>query len=252
MEKLPTHLQSAGHPFFAFNKAIIDATHTLVCTYKPNSAFYEARGEQGIHELKMTFDYIRETYPEIPILLDFKRGDIGNTNKGYAAFAFDYLQVDAITLQPYQGIQALQPFLEYAEKGIFILCKTSNEGSNEFQNLVIVSEAKQSHPFYLYLAQKVVLDWNTNNNCFLVVGATYPEELAEVRKIAGDMTFLVPGIGAQGGEVEATIKAGLNSRKAGMIVNSSRGVIFSGSNEDFAEKAQEEATRLRDTINKYR
>ena len=245
--KLPEHLKNSANPQFEFNKAIIGATHDLVCAYKPNSAFYEAQGPKGIEQLKMTCDYIRQNYPEIPIILDAKRADIGNTNVGYVTFAYDYLGVDAITLHPYLGSEAIKPFLEREDKAAIILCRTSNPGAGEFQDLI-----SDGQKLYQVVAKRVVNEWNKNGNCFLVVGATYPGELAEVRKIAGEMTLLVPGIGAQGGEVEETVKAGLNSQKAGMIINSSRGIIFASGGEDFAEKAREETMKLRDEINKYR
>lgn len=238
--KLPESIKQLENPQFEFNKKIIDATHDLVCAYKPNSAFYEARGEQGVKELKMTFDYINNTYPEIVTILDAKRADIGNTNEGYVKYVFDYLQADAVTLQPYLGGEAIKPFLDKINKGIIILCRTSNPGAGEFQDLLI-----DNQPLYVHVAHQVVEQWNTNNNCLLVVGATFPEELKEVRKIAGDITFLVPGIGAQGGEVKAVVKAGLNSKKSGMIINSSRGIIFS-------ENPREETIKLRDEINKYK
>ena len=246
-DKLPVHLKYEEFPQYAFNKALIDATHQLICAYKPNSAFYEARGEKGIHELKMTFDYIHSTYPEIVTILDAKRADIGNTNNGYVRFIFDFLGSDAVTLQPYLGSEAIKPFLERADKGCIILCKTSNPGAGELQDLQVNGE-----PLYKIVAKKVSQEWNQNNNCLLVVGATYPEEIAEVRAITGDMTFLIPGIGVQGGDIEKTVIAGLNSKKAGMIINSSRGVIFASSGTDFAEKAQEEMQKLRDIINVYR
>ncbi len=246
-DKLPPHLKNSENPQFDFNKAIIDATHDLVCAYKPNSAFYEALGAKGMEQLKMTCDYIKNTYPEIPIILDAKRADIGNTNEGYVAYAYDYLGVDAITLHPYLGSEAIKPFLERVDKAAIILCRTSNPGAGEFQDLV-----SDGQKIYQIVAKKVVNEWNKNNNCFLVVGATYPEELAEVRGMAGDMIFLVPGIGAQGGDVEKTVKAGLNSKKAGMVINSSRGIIFASGGEDFAEKAREETLKLRNEINKYR
>lgn len=245
--KLPLHLKDNGNPQFEFNKAIIDATNDLVCAYKPNSAFYEARGAKGVEELKMTCDYIKNTYPDIPIILDAKRADIGNTNEGYAIYAFDYLGVDAITLHPYLGSEAIKPFLDREDKACIILCRTSNPGAGEFQDIVSGGQM-----LYKIVAQKVVTDWNKKNNCFLVVGATYPGELAEVRKIAGDMTFLVPGIGAQGGDIEKTVKAGLNSKKAGMVINSSRGIIFASSRDNFAQKAREETEKLRAEINQYR
>ncbi len=247
LEKLPPHLQKIKNPLFTFNKAIIDETADLVCCYKPNSAFYEAFGEQGIGELKKTCDYLRENHPEIPILLDCKRGDIGNTNKGYIQFAFDYLHVDAVTLHPYLGQEAIYSFLDRKEKGIFILCKTSNPGSGEFQNLLI-----DNNPLYTIVAKHVASEWNTNKNCFLVVGATYPEELQKVREVVGDMTILTPGLGAQGGKVGTLMQAGLNSQKAGLIINSSREILFAGDGKDFAQKAREKAAALRDEVNKWR
>ena len=219
---------------FEFNQKIIDQTHDLVCAYKPNFAFYEAQGIDGWQDLKKTIDYLKTKHSEIPVIADAKRGDIGNTNQAYAKAIFDDLKFDAVTVNPYVGREGLQPFLDQKDKGIIILCKTSNPGSGEFQDLV-----------WQKVAENVVRDWNKNHNCLLVVGATYPEELAQVRKIVGDMTLLVPGIGAQGGEVEATVKAGLNSKKAGIIINSSRGIIFAD-NPGLAAKT------LRDTINQNR
>jgi len=245
--KIPEHLKSKENAVFEFNKAIIDATHDLVCAYKPNSAFYEARGEEGIKELKMTFDYINNEYPEVFTIIDAKRADIGNTNDGYAKYAFDFLKADGITLHPYLGHEAMGPFLEREDKASIILCRTSNKGAGEFQDLV-----SQGEPLYKIVAKKVTKEWNKLGNCMMVIGATYPEELAEVRKIAGDMTFLVPGVGAQGGDVEKTVKAGLNSKGAGMIINSSRGIIFASSGPDFAATARQEAKKLKEEINKYR
>ena len=243
VSKLPTATEQVS-----FNKAIIDATHDLVCAYKPNSAFYEALGDEGIRNLKQTCDYIRENYPEIPIILDAKRADIGNTNLGYVDFAFEYLGVDAITVQPYMGGEAVQPFLDIAEKGIIVLCRTSNDGSAEFQDLEV-----DGTPLYKVVARNVAEKWNKNNNCMLVVGATYPEEIAEVRTIVGDdMWFLIPGIGAQGGDIEKTVNSAKNSEGQGMIINSSRGIIFATSGADFAEIARAKTIELRDEINKYR
>jgi orotidine-5'-phosphate decarboxylase len=246
-DKLPESVKQKEYPQFEFNKAIIDATHDLICCYKPNSAFYEARGEKGIAELKMTFDYINEKYPEVTTIFDAKRADIGNTNNGYVGFTFEYLKADAITLHPFLGNEAIKPFLDRADKGCIILCRTSNPGAGELQDLQI-GEQNLSQ----VIAQKVSEQWNTNGNCLLVVGATYPEELSELRQIAGDMTFLVPGIGAQGGDIEKTVKAGLNSKNAGLIISSSRGIIFASSGEDFALRAKEETQKLRDAINNYR
>ena len=246
-DKIPVLVKKRKNPQFEFNKSIIDATRDLVCAYKLNTAFYEALGLKGILQLEFTLTYLRKKYPEIPIILDAKRGDIGNTNKGYTKFIFYYLGADAVTIHPYLGKEALLPFFERKEKGCIVLCRTSNPGAGEFQDLKVNGE-----PLYKVVVKKVIEEWNMNNNCLMVVGATYPKELQEVRKIAGDMTFLVPGIGAQGGDVEKTVKAGLNSKKAGMIINSSRGIIFASSEKDFAEKAKEETKKLRDEINKYR
>lgn len=247
IEKIPSFLKEKKYPLFEFNKAIIDGTADLVCAYKPNSAFYEAEGASGIEQLKMTCDYLRSKYPDTIIILDAKRADIGSTNEGYIKFIFDYLGVDAVTLHPYLGKEAVQPFLDKRDKGCIVLCRTSNPGAGEFQDLDTGGEK-----LYKVIAKKVVEEWNENDNCLLVVGATYPEELREVRKIAGDMTFLVPGVGAQGGDIEKTVKAGLNSKGSGLIISSSRGIIFASTSRDFAQKARTAAEALKDEINKYR
>lgn len=247
INKLPESVKQKENSQFEFNKTIIDATHDLVCAYKPNSAFYEALGDRGVRELKMTCDYLHESYPDIPIILDAKRADIGNTNAGYVTFAFDWLRSDAVTLHPYLGKEALKPFLDRTDKASIILCHTTNSGAAELQDLMI-----EGKPFYQIIAEKVVNEWNENNNCLLVLGAKYPEQLSKVRKIAGDMTFLVPGIGAQGGDIEKTVKAGLNSQNVGLIINSSRGIIFASAGDDFAQKARGETKKLRDEINRYR
>ncbi|OQY68372.1 orotidine-5'-phosphate decarboxylase [Microgenomates bacterium UTCPR1] len=226
---------------FVFNKKIIEATHDLVCSYKLNTAFYESTGHLGIIALKKTCDYLREKYPEIPIIIDGKRGDIGNTNREYVQFVFSYLGGDAVTVNPYLGEEAIGPFLDEKDSGIIILCKTSNPGSGEFQNLEIDGE-----PLYKSVARNVSRKWNKNNNCLLVVGATYPQELKEIRQIVGeDMWFLVPGVGSQGGDLKATLNAGLNKKRKGLIINFSRSIIFAGN-------PREEAIKLRDEINKHR
>jgi len=175
--------------------------------------------------------------------------------------AFDYLRADAITVNPYLGGEAVQPFLECKDKGIFVLCRTSNKGAGEFQDLLISVSGEfggeyihtsRQIPIYQYVAHRVATTWNTNGNCGLVVGATRPDELRAVRKIVDDMPILVPGVGAQGGDVEATVKAGVDSNGQGMIINSSRGIIFASSGPDFAEAARRETMRLRDHINQYR
>lgn len=246
LEKLPASLQSKPYPLFEFNKAIIKVCANLVCAFKPNSAFYEASGANGIEQLKKTCEYISANYADIPIILDFKRGDIGNTNTAYAQFAFDYLQADAATLHPYQGGVALRPFFDYKHKGLFILVKTSNPGSAEFQNLKFNHQA-----LYEVVARKMASAWNKNGNVMAVVGATYPKELANVRQIVGDMVILVPGIGAQGGDLAAAMQAGLVGDK-GLIINASRASIYLSSGPDFAEAARTAAIKLRDEINKFR
>lgn len=245
--KLPKHLAGADARL-EFNKAIIDATKDLVCAFKPNSAFYEANGPDGLLELKNTCDYIHEVAPGIPIILDAKRADIGNTNLGYVEYAFEYLGVEAITLHPYMGRESLVPFLACEDKGIIILCRTSNPGAGEFQD-ISVGEKKLYH----IVAEKVHDEWDANNNCALVTGGTYPEEIREIRDIVGEeMLFLVPGIGAQGGDLESTVKAGCNSKGEGIIVNSARGIIYASNGEDFAEVARKETQNLRDAINLHR
>ncbi len=234
---------------FIFNRAIIDATANLVCAYKPNSAFYERYGEAGLRALSRTISYSQENFPHIPIILDAKRADIGSTNIGYVLSAFDQLGVDAITVHPYLGKEALAPFLERKDKGIIVLAKTSNLGSSEFQDL-LVGEAQV--PLYQVVARNVAQSWNSNGNCGLVVGATYPVELRRVREIIGDMPLLIPGIGAQGGDVAATVAAGQDSRGWGMIINSSRGIIYASRGDDFAQMAYLATVRLRDEINAHR
>lgn len=243
--KLPVSVYGG---LFEFNKAIIDATADLVCAYKPNSAFYESAGASGVKQLKKTCDYINKNHPAIPIVLDFKRGDIGNTNAFYAEFAFDYLGVDAVTIHPYMGKEANEVYFTYKDKGIMILCRTSNPGAGEFQDLEVGDKK-----LYEIVAQNVMDAWNDNNNCSLVIGSPYPEELARIRKnIGNDVLFLVPGAGTQGGSIEDTVRAGVNKQGTGMIINSSREVLYVSNGNDFAEAAAIKARSLRDEINKYR
>jgi len=241
---------------FEFNKAIIDATHDLVCSYKLNAAFYEAIGYKGILALKKTCDYLRKKYPEIPIIIDAKRGDIGNTNLGYVRLIFEYLNADAVTVNPYLGEEALAPFLAQKDKGIIVLCKTSNPGAGEFQDLVLsskyqlsikyqVASIKEGIKLYQYVAYQVAKKWNKNKNCLLVIGATYPRELKEIREIVGDdLWILVPGVGTQGGDLQETLKAGLNSKKQGLIINLSRAIIFSSNPRKEAEKWRSEIGKV--------
>jgi len=238
--KIPKRFLKKKFPQFEFNKWIIEETHEYASAYKPNSAFYEARGDKGIKELKMTMDYLIKNYPDIFTILDAKRGDIGNTNNGYIDSIFDWLGFDAMTLHPYFGSESLKPFLNRSDKVSIILCKSSNPGSGELQDLK--SGRKM---IWQILAQKVIKEWNKNNNCMLMVGATYPKEMKKIREIAGDMTFLVPGIGAQGGDLKATLKAGLNSKGLGLIINSSRGIMFS-------KNPKIEAQKLQNEIRKYK
>lgn len=238
-KKIPSSITGSDRQF-TFNKSIIDSTHDFVCGYKPNSAFYEGSGADGVRQLKLTCDYLREKYPDIVIILDAKRADIGNSNEGYAKFVFDHLGADAVTLHPYLGKEALKPFLDRKDKESFIFCRSSNPGGGEFQDLVV-----DGMPFYQVVAQHVVRDWNDNKNCGLIVGAPYPAELAIVRRIAGDMPFLIPGIGAQGGDLEKTVKASVNSTGKNAIINASRSIIF-------AQEPRTEAQKLRYEINKYR
>ena len=260
---------SVANTIVAFNLAIVEATKDLVCAYKPNAAFYEAYGDEGIGALQRTIVDIHAIAPDVPVILDAKRADIGNTNAGYVDAAFGFLRADAITVHPYLGAEALQPFLARAEKGVIVLCRTSNPGAGEFQDLPVaidneegkfLAEALGIEPKmygyvakpYQHVAYRVAKHWNKNGNCALVVGATYPDELCEVRRLIGDMPILIPGIGAQGGDVEKTVSAGKDSRGQGMIINSSRGVIFASKGADFAEAARRETEKLRDLINQYR
>lgn len=231
---------------YNFNKAIVNKTADLVCAYKLNTAFYEAYGTDGWNALLETIHHIKDNFPEIAVILDAKRADIGNTNSGYAKMAFDYSRADAITVHPYLGKEALEPFLKLKDKGIIVLVKTSNPGAGEFQDLKV-----EGRPLYEVVAEHVAKDWNENGNCVVVVGATYPEELKRVRGIVGEMPILIPGIGAQGGDLEETVKAGKDSKNQGMIISASRSIIFASSGEDFAEAARRETEKLHNEIKNY-
>lgn len=244
-DKLPENFKTMEFPQFGFNKYIIDQTAEYVAAFKPNTASYEVRGEQGWHELKMTAEYIQKNYPNIFTICDAKRADIGYTSELYARAILDNLNFDAITLHPYLGQDGIKPFLERKDKISVILCRTSNPGAGELQDLVVQANSLPGKPLWQIIAKKVSEEWNFNHNCMLVVGATYLKELANVRNIVGEMTLLVPGVGTQGGSVEEVLKAGLNSKKLGLIINSSKGIIF-------AANPAEEAKKLRDEINKYR
>ena len=242
-EKIPLFLKGEDDPILTFNQRIIDSTRDLVCAYKPNLAFYEVLGTRGWEALKETCEYIPA---EIPIILDAKRGDIGNTARMYAKALYEVMKADAVTISPYMGKDAVLPFLEYEDKGSFILCLTSNKGASDFQLSLI-----EGKPLYEIVAEKV-LSWNEKSNCGLVVGATYPEQLKKIRQIAPGLPFLIPGVGAQAGEIESTIKYGTDNKGELAIINSSRAILYASSGEDFAKAARNETLRLRDSINLYR
>ncbi|HNX05441.1 MAG TPA: orotidine-5'-phosphate decarboxylase [Opitutales bacterium] len=245
--RIPEHLSRDADVIFSFNREIIDATADLVCAYKPQFAFYA--GQNALGSLRKTLTYIRDRYPNIPVILDAKRGDIGSTAMMYAREAFDHYKADAVTVNPYMGTDTLKPFLDDPEKGVIVLCRTSNPGSGDFQDLVVKDSGRK---LFEVVAEKAAKDWNYNGNVALVAGATYPAELATIREIVGDMPLLVPGIGAQGGDVEAVLAHGLDSRGAGLIINSSRGILYAGRGSDFAQASREATRALRDDINRHR
>lgn len=250
----------------SFNAEIVAATHDLVCAYKPNIAFYESYGNEGILALQLTIAHIQRVAPEVPVILDAKRGDIGNTNEGYLRMAFDFLNADAITLHPYLGMDSLEPFLDRKNKGLFILCRTSNPGAGEFQDMDVIASVDEekkwgigdgdnleatSLKLYEYVALRVAHEWNKNKNCALVVGATCPDELHQVRKLVDDMPILIPGVGAQGGDLQKTVEAGKDSRGRGMIINLSRSVLYASKERDFAEAARREVEKNHNLITQY-
>ncbi len=243
--KIPKFLvETSKNPLFDFNKTIIDATKDLVCAYKLNMAFYEIGGANGIEALVKTIQYVPH---DILVILDGKRNDIGNTAQRYASALFETLQADAVTINPYLGKDGIIPFLNYKDKCSFILCRTSNPSAVDFQDLRV-----SSTPVYQIVARKIH-EWNTNNNCGAVVGATYPEELKTIRTILGeDIPILIPGVGKQGGDVEKTVRNGTNLKKEMALINSSREILFAGHQQDFAEQSRKKAESLRNEINKYR
>ena len=244
-EKMPKFLfESSKHPYLEFNKSIIESTKDIVCAYKLNMAFYEVLGTEGFELLKKTIKHIPK---DVVVILDGKRNDIGNTARKYAQTLFETLSADAITVNPYLGKDGVAPFLEYKDKCSFILCRTSNASAGDFQDLAV------SETLLYQIVAKKIKEWNENDNCGAVVGATYPEELKTIRSILGDeIPILIPGIGKQGGDVEKTIKNGTNSKGKMAVINSSRDIIFAGDDEDFATVSLKKAISLRDEINKYR
>jgi orotidine-5'-phosphate decarboxylase len=245
IERFPGQFAEQPSPIFQFNKAIIDATADLVCAYKPQFAHYAAYEAED--QLERTIDYIHRTYPGIPVILDSKRGDVGNTAERYAIEAFERYHADAVTVSPYLGGDSMEPFFKYEDKGVIILCRTSNPGAGDLQDLEIGGRR-----LFHVVADLAARRWNTRGNCMLVVGATYPRELAEVREIVGNMPFLVPGVGAQGGDVAQAVQSGQTAAGAGLVVSSSRGILYASSGENFASAAREATVKLRDQINASR
>lgn len=226
-----------------FNKAIIESTSDLVCAYKPNLAFYEALGTEGLAILEET---IKRVPDDVPVIGDAKRGDIGNTARAYAKALFSVLGFDAATVNPYLGFDSIEPFINYQEKGVFILCRTSNKGATDFQDL-----RTDGLPLYEAVAQKAK-QWNIYGNIGLVVGATYPEELKKVRSICPEMPLLIPGIGAQGGDLASAVGYGVDARGEKAIINVSRQILYASKEKDFARAARNVAEKIRNQINDYR
>ena len=230
---------------FEFNRAIVNATRDLVCCYKPNLAFYEAFGPRGLEALKRTVEHIGG---DVPVIGDAKRGDIGNTARAYASALFDYYGFDAVTANPYMGGDTLAPFLDYADRGVFVVCRTSNPGSGDFQSLPVTRDDGKQWPLYMEVAARCG-EWNASGGVGLVVGATYPEELRQVRDQCPDLPILIPGIGAQGGDLRASVVNGLDSQGGGILISASRQVIYASKGPDFAERARDAALDLRGRIN---
>ena len=248
-KRMPAHLQGRSDAIFEFCKAIIDSTADLVCAYKPQIAYFAALRAED--QLEALCSYLRTTYPHIPVILDAKRGDIGATAQQYAREAFERYGADAVTVNPYMGFDSVTPYLEYSDRGTIVLCRTSNPGGSDLQFL-----ESQGTPIYLHVARMVAERWNTNGQCALVVGATFPQELARVREVVGSMPLLVPGIGAQGGDIEATVAAGRTAAGTGMMISSSRAILYAtpdqDAGEDFAQAARRVARETRDAINAVR
>lgn len=243
--RFPQRFADDDDAVFHFCRDIVDATADLVCCFKPQIAHFAALGAEDV--LQRLIAHIHTHQPGVPVILDAKRGDIGSTARHYASEAFDRYGADAVTVNPYLGRDSVQAFLDRADKGVVILCRTSNAGSGDLQDLDI-----DGRPLYQHVAHMVSREWNTHGNCLLVTGATYPEQLAEVRTIVGDLPLLVPGIGAQGGDVEAVLRNGQASDGRGLLISSSRAILYAGSNDDFADAARAATLALRDEINRWR
>jgi orotidine-5'-phosphate decarboxylase len=236
--------ESPARRVVAFNAAIIEATAGIACAYKPNAAFYESLGRDGFEALRRTIQEVRRAAPGVPVILDAKRGDIGSTNLGYVNAAFDVLGADAITVHPYLGRESLSPFLNRAEALIFVLVRTSNPGASEFQDLI-----SNDLPVYRHIARAVARDWNRLGNCGLVVGATYPQELVLIREdVPADLPFLIPGVGAQGGDLRAVVEAEVTAGTTSFVINASRSILYASAEANFAEAAAEQAGQLHNDI----
>jgi orotidine-5'-phosphate decarboxylase len=249
VSRLPSHLQTRPDGIYAFCRAIVDATADAACCFKPQIAYFAALRAED--QLEALCNYIKTGYPHLPLVLDAKRGDIGATAEQYAREAFERYGADAVTVNPYMGSDSIAPYLEWHDRGVIVLCRTSNPGGSELQFLQVGNQ-----PLYQYVARLVAEKWNRNGQCGLVVGATFPDELAQVRAIVGDMPLLVPGIGAQGGDIAATVAAGRTLNGAGMMINSSRAILYAKpraeSGEDYAQCARRAAFETRDAINNHR
>ena len=244
--KFPARFAGDGDAVFGFCRDIVDATAEYVCCFKPQIAHFAALGAESA--LERLVAHIHEAHPGIPVILDAKRGDIGSTAQHYAAEAFDRYGADAVTANPYLGRDSLLPFLERADKGVVVLCRTSNPGATDFQDIV----ASDGLPLYQHVAETVAREWNTNGNCMLVVGATWPEQLHEVRALVGDLPFLVPGVGAQGGDVAAVVRNAKTADGTGLVVSSSRAILYASQADDYAPAAATAAQALRDELNAHR
>jgi orotidine-5'-phosphate decarboxylase len=248
--KFPARFRDDPDAVFNFCHAIVDATAQFVCCFKPQIAHFAALGAEDA--LQRLIAHIHAAHPGIPVILDAKRGDIGSTAQHYATEAFDRYGADAVTANPYLGRDSLQPFLDRADKGVVILCRTSNAGAGDLQDLVVHADNGMGRPLYQHVAETIAREWNGNGNCALVVGATWPEQLRDVRAIVGDMPLLVPGVGAQGGDVEAVVANAKTADGTGLIVSSSRAILYASNGADFAEAAGTAAKSLRDQINRHR
>lgn len=241
--RLPAHLARSPQPLFDFCTAIVDATADMVCAFKPQIAYFAAVGAED--QLSRLIEYIHTRHPGVPVILDAKRGDIGDTARLYAVEAFERYDADAVTVNPYLGRESVEPYLSYPDRGVVLLCRTSNPDSAWLQNY------PPDHPVFLRVAG-AARSWNHHGNMMLVAGATYTEDLRRIREVAGDLPLLVPGVGAQGGDLPAVITAGLDQQGGGLVVNASRSVLFAGSGASFAEAAGEAARHLRDEMRSLR